>query len=139
MATTLILIEARFSKWPDEPGDQVLTSEGVVVVMTDTHSKPLFENLLHNIEPITSKLEERLPETINAEVVSGVIYSIPSCVQWLTNTFMFTRKKCELTSPAPEAEAFRWAKKLAVKTLDELKAAIFVSSTSLRMRPGQIL
>ena len=100
-----------------------LDQRGVVVVMTDTHSKPLFENLLHNIEPITSKLEERLPETINAEVVSGVIYSIPSCVQWLTNTFMFTRKKCELTSPAPEAEAFRWAKKLAVKTLDELKAA----------------
>ena len=100
-----------------------LDQRGVVVVMTDTHSKPLFENLLHNIEPITSKLEERLPETINAEVVSGVIYSIPSCVQWLTNTFMFTRKKCELTSPAPEAEAFRWAKKLAVKTLAELKAA----------------
>ena len=100
-----------------------LDQRGVVVVMTDTHSKPSFENLLHNIEPIKSKLEERLPETINAEVVSGVIYSIPSCVQWLTNTFMFTRKKCELTSPAPEAEAFRWAKKLAVKTLDELKAA----------------
>ncbi len=106
--------------------------------MTDTHSKPSFENLLHNIEPIKSKLEERLPETINAEVVSGVIYSIPSCVQWLTNTFMFTRKKYKLASPAniasnnaispsssssPEAQAFRWAKALAVKTLDELKAA----------------
>ena len=100
-----------------------LDQRGVVVVMTDTHSKPSFENLLHNIEPIKSKLEERLPETINAEVVSGVIYSIPSCVQWLTNTFMFTRKKCELTSPVPEAEAFRWAKELAVETLRELKAA----------------
>ena len=36
---------------------------------------------------------------------------------------MFTRKKCELTSPVPEAEAFRWAKELAVETLRELKAA----------------
>ena len=26
VATTLILSEARFSKWPDEPGDQVLTN-----------------------------------------------------------------------------------------------------------------
>jgi hypothetical protein len=112
--------------------------------MTDTHSKPSFENLLHNIEPITSELKARLPEMINAEVVSGVIYSIPSCVQWLTNTFMFTRMKYALASPAnipifslgasnnaispsssssPEAQAFRWAKGLAVKTLRELKAA----------------
>jgi len=122
-----------------------LDQRGVVVVMTDTHSKFKFENLLHNIEPITSELKARLPETINAEVASGVIYSVPSCVQWLTNTFMFTRTKYALASPvnapmlslvapannamrspsssSPEAQALRWVKALAVKTLREMKAA----------------
>ena len=122
-----------------------LDQRGVVVVMTDTHSKFKFENLLHNIEPITSELKARLPETINAEVASGVIYSVPSCVQWLTNTFMFTRMKYALASPvnapmlslrapannamsspsssSPEAQALRWAKALAVKMLREMKEA----------------
>ena len=122
-----------------------LDQRGVVVVMTDTHSKVSFENLLHNIEPITSELKASLPETINAEVTSGVIFSVPSCVQWLTNTFMFTRMKYALASPvnvpifglgastnnavspssssSPEAQAFRWAKALAVKTLREMRVA----------------
>ena len=123
-----------------------LDQRGVVVVMTDTHSKVSFENLLHNIEPITSELKASLPETINAEVTSGVIFSVPSCVQWLTNTFMFTRMKYALASPvnvpifglgastnnavspsssssSPEAQAFRWAKALALKTLREMKLA----------------
>ena len=122
-----------------------LDQRGVVVVMTDTHSKVSFENLLHNIEPITSELKASLPETINAEVTSGVIFSVPSCVQLLTNTFMFTRMKYALASPvnvpifglgastnnavspssssSPEAQTFRWAKALAVKTLRKIKVA----------------
>ena len=122
-----------------------LDQRGVVVVMTDTHSKVSFENLLHNIEPITSELKASLPETINAEVTSGVIFSVPSCVQLLTNTFMFTRMKYALASPvnvpifglgastnnavspssssSPEAQTFRWAKALAVKTLRKMKVA----------------
>jgi len=110
-----------------------LDQRGVVVIMTDQNSVHQWENLANNVEPITSSLISRLPEHINAEVDSGVIFSVPSCVQWLTNTFMYTRRKNALATSgnnkgtlptgSTEAQALRWAKGVSTKTLRELKEA----------------
>ena len=49
--------------------------------------------LLNDQLPIESQLVHRLPDSLNAEIVSGTVNSIKDAVEWLNSTYLYIRMR----------------------------------------------
>lgn len=64
---------------------------GTAVIMTDTKSKPKYEQMSSGLEVVESMLLNELTETLNIEISQRVITSVKEAVDWIKDTFFFIR------------------------------------------------
>ncbi len=64
---------------------------GTAVIMTDTKSKPRYEQMSNGLEVVESMLLKDLTETLNIEISQRVISSVKEAVDWIKGTFFFIR------------------------------------------------
>ena len=66
-------------------------THGEGVIITTNHELGYYLSLLGAQLPIESQLMSRLPDCLNAEIVSGTIRSRADAVQWLSYTYLYIR------------------------------------------------
>ena len=70
---------------------------GVGILITTYGELQFYLSVLNQQLPIESQLMSCLPDSLNAEIVSGVVSDVESGVLWLMNTYMYV---CMLRNPA---------------------------------------
>ena len=68
-----------------------LDTSGRAVIMTDKKSIKKYEKISYGLEIVESQLLAKLIETLNTEVSQLVISDVSQAIDWLKNTFFFSR------------------------------------------------
>jgi len=66
-------------------------TSGKAIILTDKKSIKKYEKLSHGLEVVESQLLQNLVEILNTEVSQKVITNISEAIDWLKNTFFFSR------------------------------------------------
>lgn len=74
-------------------------SEGEGIVITQQAQVFFYMSLMTEQLPVESKLLSRLPEFINAECVIGNIENLQGAIDWLSETYLFSRMNSILRNP----------------------------------------
>jgi pre-mRNA-splicing helicase BRR2 len=105
-----------------------LDSEGEGIIITNHSELQYYLSLLNNQLPIESQLVKRLPDLLNAEIVSQSIGTLEEAAEWLGYTYMYIRM---LKNPqlygidsaqfSSDLTLFKWRKRLAMSALTRLE------------------
>ena len=68
-----------------------LDSEGEGIILTSHSELQYYLSLLNQQLPIESQLVRKLPDLLNAEIVSGSIANVNDAAHWLGYTYLFVR------------------------------------------------
>ena len=66
-------------------------TSGVAVIMTQKHTRVIYDGLVHGTQPIESNLGLAMAEHVNAEIASGIIADSETAMDWLKHSFFYIR------------------------------------------------
>lgn len=66
-------------------------TEGIACVLVAEGKKNFYKKFLYEPFPVESKLQERLPETLNAEIAVGTIDDLAKAVGYMNWTYLYRR------------------------------------------------
>lgn len=105
-----------------------LDSEGEGIIITNHSELQYYLSLVNNQLPIESQLVKKLPDLLNAEIVSGSITSLNDAAEWLGYSYMYIRmlKNPELYGIDPnefsnDKTLLNWRTRLASAGLSTLE------------------
>jgi len=66
-------------------------TSGEATLITEHDQLNRYLSMLNHALPLESQLDKRLPDALNAEIVSGTVTNLEEAVQWLSYTFLHIR------------------------------------------------